>query len=372
MKYGLIVLLFTTLIYAGCTGKQSEQQALSFNSMFDKDSVKAYLKEVPVNFIDSSKKLFLKAIDLYKNKQKAEASVQLFIQAVGLYPSAGGYYELGNALLETPNADNNAEYALQAFTMAELMDYKPWSHVLFKKACAAASTGQRQETYNYLTYAVQNGFVDREKIISNKHLLKIGSISELLSAYNEGMAGNGDADAILWEGYSKQFGQASFPFMIDSGTLAAIGTPVDISYDYEKYVPEMRDYKFSRDVGREFFYFTKIDDNKIFKTIIYGSKSYDEERLDPTAYIIASFSNTGRLIDKKTIAGSVALDSAFKECSFISSKEFEVKEYKNIYEKDTEKEGYDDNKIIRRDLLATYKYAIDSTGKFSVQASPSL
>lgn len=368
MKYGLIVLLFTTLIYAGCADKQNEQQALGFNVLFDKDSVKTYLKEVPVAFIDSSKKLFLQAIDLYKNKQNAEASVQVFIQAVGLYPSAGGYYELGNALLENPNADNNAEYALKAFNMAELMDYKPWSHVLFKKACAAASIGDH-DAYRYLTYAVQNGFVDRQKIISNKHLLKIGAISDLLSAYNEGMAGNGDPDAILWEGYSKQFGQASFPFMIDSGTLAAIGTPVDISYDYEKYVPEMRDYKFSRDVGREFFYFTKIDDNRVFKTIIYGSKAYDAERIDPTAYIIASFTNTGRLIDKKTIAGSVALDSAFKECSFISNKEFEVKEYKNIYEKDTEKEGYEDNRIIRRDLLATYKYTIDSTGRFSVQGA---
>lgn len=349
-------------MYAGCSGP-AETSPLSYNAMFDKDSVKAYLATAPAWAADSSKKLFLKAIDLLKNKKKTEASIRVFIQAAGLYPSATGYYELGNALLLNTQAGNNADYALKAFTMAELMDYKPWSHVLFKKACAAASCHD-SHAYSYLTYAIQNGFVDREKIISNPHLLTLGDVSQLLSAYNEGMSGNGDPDAILWEGYSKQFGQASFPLTIDSGTLTAIGTPVDISYDYEKYVPEMRDYKFSRDVGKEFFYFTKVDDNRVYKTVIYGAKSYEED-LAPVSYMIASFSNTGRLIDKKMIAGAVALDSAFKECTFASKQEVEVKEYKNIYEKDTEKEGYENNPIVRRDLLTTYKYTIDSTGKFN-------
>lgn len=361
MKHSLLVLFSAVLIGTGCS-EHKEVPPLSYTGLFNKDSVKEYLAIAPSAYADSSKKLFLKGVDLLKNKKKAEASVQLFIQSLELYPTASGYYELGNAMMENNKAYNDA---FNAYSMAELMDYKPWSHVLFKKACAAA-VSENSENRNYLTYAIMNGFVDRDKILTNKFLLKAHSVEDLNSIYVRAMAGNGDADAVLWEGYSKQFGQASFPFAIDSGTLALIGQPVIISYDFEKFVPEMRDYHFSREVGKEFFYFTRVNDNQQYKAIIYGAQSFDrgEGEASPVSYTIASFTPTGKLIDKKIIAGHLALDSAFKECSFVNNSEFEIKEYKNTYEKDTEKEGYQNNPIVKRDLLASYKYSIDSTGRF--------
>lgn len=362
MKYSLLVLISATLMGAGCSNHK-EIQPLSYTGIFDKDSVKAYLAEVPSYFADSSKKIFLKAVDLFKNRKKTEASVKLFIQALEVYPTASGYYELGNAMMANDKAYNDADYAFKAYSMAELMDYKPWSHVLFKKACAAA-VSDNSKSGDYLTYAIMNGFVDRDKILTNKFLLKFHSVEALNSIYVRAMAGNGDEDAVLWEGYSKQFGQASFPFAIDSGTLGHIGQPVIISYDFEKFVPEMRDYHFSREVGKEFFYFTRVNDNQQYKAVIYGAQLFDGGEPSPVSYTIASFTPTGKLIDKKIIAGHLALDSAFKECSFINNSEFEIKEYKNIYKKDTEKEGYENNPIVKRDLLTTYKYSIDSVGRF--------
>lgn len=363
MKQSLPVLFSAALIGIGCSNHK-EIQPLSYDAVFNKDSVKEYLAVAPSAFADSSKKLFLKAVDLFKNKKKTEGSIQLFIQSVELYPTASGYYELGNALMASEGVYNDADFAFKAYSMAELMDYKPWSHVLFNKACAAA-VSENYKSQDYLTYAIMNGFVDRNKILTNKFLLKQHTVSDLNSIYVRAMSGNGDAEALLWEGYSKQFGQAAFPFAIDSGTLAAIGQTVTISYDFEKFIPEMRDYKFSRDVGKEFFYFTRVENNQQYKTLIYGAQLYDgNDGASPVSYTLASFTPTGRLIDKKIIAGHIALDSAFKECSFVSDREFEVKEYKNIYEKDTEKEGYENNPIVKRDLLNTYKYSIDSTGRF--------
>ncbi|GGH77228.1 hypothetical protein HNQ91_004173 [Filimonas zeae] len=362
MKHSLLVLFSATLIGIGCSGHK-EIQPLSYTGIFNKDSVKEYLAIAPSAFADSSKKLFLKAVDLLKNKKKAEASVPLFIQSLELYPTASGYYELGNALMANENAYNDADFAFKAYSMAELMDYKPWSHVLFQKACAA-SVSEDSRSSDFLTYAIMNGFVHRDKVLTNKFLLKYHSQEELNSIYVKAMAGNGDADVVLWEGYSKQFGQAAFPFAIDSGTFASIGETVSISYDFEKFIPEMRDYKFSRDVGKDFFYFTRVNDNKVYKTVIYGAQLFEAEDASPVSYTLASFTPTGRLIDKKVIAGQLTLDSAFRECSFASNNEFEVKEYQNVYEKDTEKEGYANNPIVKRDLLNTYKYSIDSTGRF--------
>lgn len=358
-SYYLTVLL-TAILFGSCHNSGPEAVTpLGAYSLFSKDSVRAYLNAVPADRSDSSKKIFLKALDLAKNKKNPAAATTLFLQALSLYPSATGYYELGNAWLES----NNPDQALKAFDMAELMDYSPWSYVLFKKACCYGEK-EDYDALSYLSYAIQNGFVDRDKIMNNTHLARLNNQEQLTSTYNEAMSGNGDPDAILWEGYSKQFGQSNFPLTIDSGTFANIGKPVTISYDYEKYVTEMRDHKFSRDVGNDFFYFTRVNDNPTFKTVIYGSHSYDGGDHVPVYYLIASFTRTGRLIDKKMIAGCHTLDEPFKECSFASNHEFEVKEYKNIFEKDTETEGYDNNRIVKRDLINTYKYNIDSTGKF--------
>jgi tetratricopeptide (TPR) repeat protein len=364
MKRSTLCLLLLCAVYCGCKDSAaggSIAGALGKAALFNTDSVRHFLDLTPEAKRDSSQKIFLKALDLLKNKNKPAASVALFLEALSIYPNATAYYELGNAWLE----NSNPEQALDAYKMAELMDYSPWSHVLFKKACCYADKDESAEMFEYLSYAIENGFVDRNKIFTNAHLAKYKEYNQLTEVYNRAMAGNGNADAILWEGYSKQFGQSNFPFTIDSGTLKSIGKPVLISYDYEKYVTEMRDHKFSRDVGNEFFYFTKVTDRPAFKTVIYGSKSAYEGDLLPAYYLLASFAGNGRLLDKKLVSGTRALDDPFKECTFSSDTTFEIKEYKNTYEKNVETEGYDNNRIVKRDLVATNKFMIDSTGKFT-------
>lgn len=335
---------------------------LSFNSLFNLDSVALFVRETPASFKDSSQKVFLNAVQLFVNQKNPVEAISIFIKALLIYPTPGAYYELGNAYLET----GKYELALNAYTMAEKLDYKPLNAILFKKACCYAELDDYQ-SYDYLSYAIENGFVNRDKIFNEPHFHKIRNTIQFTETYNEAMAGNGNADAILWEGYSKEFPEVSFPFLIDTGSYRKIKQADPISYDYEKFVTEMRDYKFSRDVGNEFFYYAKVINSDSITAVVYGSRAYssDEESI-PVYYYLACFDKTGKLIDKKLIAGHKVLDEPVKECSFISSSSFEISEYKNEYQKTKNQYDYEVSKVMKRTFIKTTKFLITVSGKIII------
>jgi hypothetical protein len=340
---------------------------LGTSSVYDRDSVDFFLSHAPHDQTDSSKKLFLSGIDLLKNQKKALQSIESFLGSIRVYPNASAYYELGNAYLD----DKKPEQALEAFKMAERLDYAPVSHVLFKIATCHAAMENHYEMCQYISFAVENGFVDKEKIFSNEYMLPYKNDKELIRQYNEAMSGNGDPEVIRWQGYSRSFPEAQFPLVIDSGSFNKIVKPVYISYDYEMYVPEMRDNRFSRDVGFEFFYFAKVQDTKDYKVLIYGSQSYEMDGA-PVHFIMASFNKKGRLMDKIVLAGAKNFDEPFREALLQSNGSFEIRQYQNHWEKDVKEEGYDENRIISRDLVNSNQYIIDSTGRFMIRDTSSL
>ena len=373
MKY--ILILAVTVIFASCKNepkpaeKAPEVNQLSAATVYAFDSVVAYLRQVKASQEDTSKKIFLQAIDLLKNKKDAAGSLALFEQSLRFYPNNKGYYELGNALLNL----NQDSLAFRSFDLAERLNYNPLGYVLFKKACAMAGMAgednydKQQTALEYLKNAIENGFVDRSKIFEEPKLEVIRKDQGFITAYNETMSGNGDPATILWDGYSSSFKQCSFPLTINMESLKEIKQPVSISYDYEKFVTEMRDYKFSRDVGNEFFYYAKVGSTPAYETIIYGSRSYDYgENLPyvPARFYLASYSKQGKLIDKLEFAGQEAFDQLFKVATLQQNLSFEIKEYKNTWAKPTTDNGYENNSIAKSDLMKTTKYKIAVTGKF--------
>jgi tetratricopeptide (TPR) repeat protein len=214
---------------------------------------------------DSSKKLFLKAVDVFRNGKNPFGAIELFLSSLSVYPTASTYYELGNAYLEK----GKFNLALQSFQMAEGLGYDPLSQVLFKQACCYAELDSDQ-AYEYISYAVENGFVDRNKIFNSPHFAKFRDDAQLQSVYYDAMSGNGDPDEILWHGYLRSYKAARLPLALDSGYFRRMGEPRSISYDYENYIPEMRDGKFSRDVGSIYFYVARLTSGNAFTTLVYG------------------------------------------------------------------------------------------------------
>ena len=352
--------LLTAVAVFGCAEKKKPvpYSFLRKDDLFNRDSVRSFLNLVSEAQADSSKQFFLKGIDLLKNNNDAPAAITVFQQSITIYPNANAYYELGNALLQ------NKEWraALQAFEMAEAMDYKPLGNVFFKQASCFAEMDSTDKMYAYITYAVQNGFVDKNKIVNDTHFANFKNDYQLLNVYHEAMSGNGDPDEVLWQGYSNDFQQASFPFTVDSGTLRKLGEPQVISYDYEKFVPEMRDNKFSRDVGSEYFYVARIMQTEFCHVVLYGCRSYEEGM--PVYYFLASFNPKGKLVDKMIVGGARTFDENYKVFTAKSNNRFQIEEYKNTYEKSTNENGYENNRIVSRQLLETKQFAIDASGKF--------
>jgi len=355
------LLSLAAIVLFSC-GEQKKPIALTYlnkKSVFDKDSVRHFLGNVSAQQADSSKELFLKGVDLLKNGEKAEKAITAFVKSLTIYPTANTYYELGNAYLQTKEWTD----ALKSFELAESMDFTPLGSVLFKQASCYAEMDSVDKMYDYLKYAVQTGFVDREKILNNPHFARFKQDGYILTVYNEAMSGNGDPEEILWQGYTQDFKQASFPFRIDSGSFRKMGEPKVISYDYDKFVPEMRDNKFSRDVGSEYFYVAKVLQTELCSVLMYGCRSYEYEGA-PVYYILASFNAKGKLVDKMVVGGAKTFDDNYKEFTAQSNNRFQVQEYKNTYEKSTDENGFENNKVINRSLVATHQYAIDASGKF--------
>ncbi|HEV7334046.1 MAG TPA: hypothetical protein VGN63_23630 [Flavisolibacter sp.] len=356
-----ILLPLAALAILSCNENSQPKTSVSLHqdALFSRDSVSAFLSTVPDQQLDSSKQAFLKGVDLLKNNNKATEAISLLRQSIAWYPNANAYYELGNAYLQTKKWN----LALRAFELAEALDYKPLGHVFYKQAGCYAAMDSVNKMLDYVTYAVQNGFVDKQKIISNDHFANYKNDYMLLSAYNEAMSGNGDPDELLWHGYSQSFKQASFPFTVDSGTMRQMVEPETISYDYEKFVPEMRDHKFSRDVGSEYFYVAKILQTELCHVVLYGCRSYEEIGA-PDYFILASFNPKGTLVDKMIVGGAKTFDENYKVFTAKNKNLYQVEEYKNTYEKDPVDYGFENNRIISRVLVATRQFQIDAKGKF--------
>ena len=374
-----IIIAATFALLAACGTKPTEKigsskapVALNVAAVYNFDSVKNFLTRVTAAQEDTAKKLFLSAIDLLKNKKDAQGSVVVFERSLSFYPGNKAYYELGNALLEMEKYDA----ALKAFDMAERLNYNPLGYVLFKKACcitAGNSSGDNydkdEEARKLLQYAVENGFTDREKLLGEPMLKRLNEYGALTTIYNEAMAGYGDPATILWDGFSSSFKSCSFPLTINMEVIKGLKKTTAIGYDYEKFVSEMRDYKFSRDVGNEFFYYAKVASTPAYETVVYGSRSYDygpEESLPyvPAEFYIASYDKKGKLLDKLTLAGNQDYEKPFKVATLLQNGNIEIKDFKNVFEKNTDTDGYENNKIVKSELIKTAKYKITDKGMF--------
>jgi hypothetical protein len=64
------------------------------------------------------------------------------------------------------------------------------------------------------------------------------------------------------------------------------------------------------------------------------------------------------------VSGAKNFDDNYKDFIAQSTDRFQIQEYKNTYEKNTDENGFENNKVVSRELVATHQYAIDANGKF--------
>lgn len=366
----LFLLLFVSAFLFSCGGKTeqpvSQPAVFAEADLFNADKAMAFAENVTEEDKMAAKQSFLKAIDAFRNNKSPEKAVPLFKESLLKNPDSKTYYEYGNALLELKEYPN----AISALHMAEKLDYSPLSKVLYNLACAYSLSQDSVNSLKYLELAIQNGYTNAEHIMSDADMAFARNLGTFKKVYESAMSGASSPERALFDLFVNEFPEKAFPYTISAQQSQELTFENAIGYDYDIFVPDMRDAEFSREVGNEFYYVARFPKQGDYILTLYAERGLWMDN-SPVNYSLYSYTPNGKIIDKMEVAGYPYFDSPLKAFSIKSASSFEVKEYATVWEKDTEEHGYEDNKIVKRELQSTSGYRISEKGKF-LSAKPVL
>lgn len=361
-----LLLFVTTATLFACNGPSESKKglasgvALTQSNLYSEDTV-LMVANASSGKNKEADKLFLQAIDVYRNKKNPSQAVAIFRKSILAQPQAKAYYELGNALGDI----GELEEGLQAYDIADVLDYKPLNKLLYNKACLYSRLKDLDKAKQYLVSAIEFGYGNLKNIRNDKDLANLREDNQY--TFNDiimtAMSGSTDPDKLQWAVFSHEFTQLKFPLLLDMKYAANMTEDKIISYDNERYVPEMRDYAFSRDVGAEYYRVGLVRSNDSNRTLIYGVVDEMGGNKLPV-YYIASFNTKGILIDKLMIGGQKILKDPFKVATINANYDIEISSFELTYEKDPDQEGYEDNPVKSQRPLGKDTYAIKDDGHF--------
>ncbi len=370
-KYFLLALLVpTAILLSNCT---SDSQAgnkiklpkmlppLNAEDIYDNDKVTDYLFDNVERDTDStqqaSKRLFLLAIDFYKNKKNKKDAIPAFKKSIMLFPDAKAYYELGNLLYE----NNQYEECIKSYQMAVNMDYSPLANPYFNMACAGASSENSGSVYSYLDNAFKNGFNDSARYVNDSHLTSIRNETYyrdfLFSNFSKGVK----EENIKYELFLKGFYTLDLPYSIPPEKVNEYSNNNYIGYDFSDYIEEMENVSFGRDVSNEFCSVGILKQTNNYTALLYSSVEMGMGDVYAPVYtMLATYNPKGELISKKVFACQCSGEK-IKTGSY-DGNVVTVTEETVIWEKPFDSVSPDENKITRYEPVETTKYIIDESG----------
>jgi tetratricopeptide (TPR) repeat protein len=366
LSFSILSLL---IVFSSCSGntEKSENQAeltqeiiLTEADLFVSTIIKSFLKGSE----DASKKeaneLFLNGLDSYKNKKDLKEAQMLFTTSLIKYPTPVAYYELGNVFMDK----KEYQKALDAYKMAESIGYEPFSKVLYNIACSYSQLDSLELSGNYLEYAIQAGYTNIDNLNKDKDLAKLRENWRYSYHVKKGLAGVSNADNLFWVHFKKQFNTVSLPYQLENlkKKIKFSGTDF-ISYDYEKYISEMRDEKFSRDVSKGYYYYAQLPERDKFVSLIYATKEEFLGENAPIMFRLATFTHEGKLIDKMVIAGRLYGDDPLLMFSIDKNWNFTITSYETEYKKNPSEHGYENNPIVSKTEIEKNHYVLTENGK---------
>ncbi|PWV53795.1 tetratricopeptide repeat protein [Chitinophaga sp. S165] len=330
------------------------------DQIFDKDVIlnAGSIKEGKNKVSD---KYFLDGVDLYRNKKKPEEAIKLFKKSILEQPQARAYFELGNALADIDSLKN----AASAYEIADALDYKPTSKVLYNLACVYSRAADETLARYYLISAIEFGYSNVKNIYEDKDLSYVrNNMYDFKRTVAAAMSGATDPDKLQWNLFWHEFEPVSYPLVLDEKYGEKLGEDY-ISYEYERFVAEMRQTEqFSRDVGSEFYHVGLAKANDSVKTLIYAVKNVIiDDRISPEYYIV-SFDHVGKLIDKLLIGGHEKIADPVRVATLTQNGNIEIGFFKHIFKKNPEDFGYSGNELLDVQFLEKQLYSITDDGHF--------
>jgi tetratricopeptide (TPR) repeat protein len=359
------------LILLGSCGDPAEKDSevkkeripveISESDIYAANKIMAFLENT-TKFVEEANEFFLKGVDSYRNKKNLDSATVYFKRSILKEPSAKAYFELGNVYFDKKKYAD----AEKAYGMAEKLDYQPFSKILYNKACMFSLKEEPEMAGQYLEYAIQAGYINLDHIEKDPDLENLRETYHFKRAVDKGLRGMSDAENLYWLQFKKQFQGIDLPNKLKITLKEEEYNNLQfISYDYEKYIAEMRDEAFSREVSKGFYYFGKPYETKEYVALIYMVKDEFMGEYAPILYRVATFTHDGTLIDKQVIAGRELLDGDLWEATLKKNGIIDVVVKEPVYEKDPEEHGYWDNPMVSSKELGKRRFVIKSNGKIS-------
>ncbi len=358
-----IFFLLVLLFFVSC-GEPSKELNLSASNkvgkliqddLFDGLKIDRFLSENKNQPIESNQ-LFLQGVDYYRNKKSYDQAEEKFKQSIIEHPTSNAYFELGNLYLDTKQFDKS----IKAYQLAEQLDFQPVSSILYNLACVYSKLRKDEIAAKYLESALIAGYSNIDNIKKDKDLAHFRNSYYFERCYQRGLLGIGDPDKLMWQQYAKQFPVSKLPLNLDPFLQEnAFNEENSISYEFEKFVSEMRNARFSRDTGKEFYFLAKLSSTAKFTALVYMIRDYYS---GCATYKLATYDAEGKLIDKREIGGRTLIDAPMKIAMIDSKGIIHVKKYTVQYEKDPVEVGYYENKIVSKELSGSEDFTINADG----------
>lgn len=326
--------------------------------LFETTKVFAFLQN-EVKFIEEANKLYLNGVDAFKNKKDLDSADYYLRRSILKEPSGKAYYELGNVFMDRKEYDN----ALSAYDLAENLDFQPFSKILYNKSCLYSLQKEVKLSSQYLEYALQAGYNNLDHIDRDSDLEELRKSELYKPSIAKGLRGMSNSKNLFWIQFKKLFNKYPFPHTIKAQLDEEVMSEMQyISFDFEKYISEMRDEKFSREVSKGFYHYAQMYETDAYVAVVYIVKEEFLGESAPLLYRMATFTHEGKLIDKKRIGGKEYMDDNIWTTTFNKDKTMDVKILEATYEKDPAEEGYYDNKIVSTKEVGQLKYKVNSNG----------
>ncbi|HVV07026.1 MAG TPA: hypothetical protein VHC96_22515, partial [Puia sp.] len=228
----------------------------------------------------AGQKLFARALDNYVNKKDIPTSIDLFKSAIYKSPSAKAYFELGSALTDAGFYDE----AVQSLHIAEQLGYTPLANLMYRLAQATSNQHLASEDLrdslmlHYMEVAIQMGYPHSEDFMSRGVFQNLRRARNFQSTFDEAIAagpGNSSPGRLFWETFRNDFKPLKLPLVINTAWIQSHQLTDQISFDYEKFVTEMRNARFSREVESSYYYCGLVTQDTNYTTLLYATQYED-------------------------------------------------------------------------------------------------
>ncbi len=364
-----IYLAALVLVVASC-GEPTEEESsikapkrvdiqLAETDLFETSKIFAFLQN-DVKFIEEANKLYLNGLNAFKNKRDLDSADYYLRHSILKEPSGKAYYELGNVYMDKKQYDK----ALSAYDLAENLNFQPFSKILYNKSCLYSLQKDVEMSGQYLEYALQAGYNNLDHIDKDADLAELRKSEHFKPALEKGVRGMSNSKNLFWLQFKKLFPKYPFPHTVKSQLDEKIMSGMQyISYDFEKYISEMRDEKFSREVSKGFYHYAQMYETDNFVAVVYIVKDEFMGDYAPLLYRMATFTHEGKLIDKKRIGGKEFLSDNIWEATFKKDRTIDIRVLEATFAKDPEEEGYYDNKIVSTKEVGKKQFKVNDEGK---------